>query len=1523
MKKKALRKEFRTEIRKSLNRFLSILFIVALGVMIFAGVHASAPDMRATGDYYFDLTNLMDLRVISTLGITEDDLKSIGEIEGIQSVYGSYMEDVYCQEADSQEVLHFEAILEDMNELTVEEGRLPEKAGECFLDSEYAREFGYAVGDTLEIQVDSEDDSTLIRRSYTISGYGYSPNYISFVRGSTTLGTGSLSGFVYVLPGEFDCEVYSVAYMHVAGAKEQMEFTDGYDELVDAVYDRLEGIADARCEIRYNEIMEEAQSELDEAKQEVADGKQELEDAKQELADGKAEAESELAEAESELLDGEQQLADGKQELEDAKQELADGQQELADGEREIEENAQTLADARSQIADARKKLTDGEAEYKAGLKEYNASTPGAKAELEAAQQQIDDGQAQLDAGWVTYNENLAAIESGETQLAAAEEQLKAGQAAYDASYAGAKAELDAGLAEYEAGMTQITEGKAACEAGAAQLAQQQTEYEAGRAQLDAAWSSYKEGKAQVDAGLAQIAQAETQAASLKTAYEAAQQSVDSLSAEVETLETQIASLPGEIIALKADLAELESQRATAVSDKSAAEQTVTEKASDIQAKNDKIAENEVSIASAQSILDKADATADEKAAAQTQIKNLTEENEALQADVANLEEEKSQAQAKADEAAQKISQADAAISEKNREITEKQEALVAAQNNLPVKEAELQTAQTTLASAKAAYEAAQQAVDSLSAQKAELQKASAELAATEQVLNEQEAEMTAGKAQLDAAQATLARKQAELTAGEAQLAAAKQQIDAGYAELEAAGQELEAGWSELNAKKQELAAGRAALEQAKSQMEASQSELNAAQAQVNSGYAELTKAEKQLKSARQELDLGWAQLNASQAQISDGERQLADGRSQLAEARAEIADGLKQIEDAEKEIAENETKIKDGWEDYEEGKKEAEEEIAEGEQKIKDAEEELLEAEEKIRDAEEELADIKFPKWYVDDRSVLKEHTGFGENAERLTNIAQVFPLLFFLVAALISLTTMTRMVEEERTQIGTLKALGYSKMDIAGKYLKYAFFATVGGSLLGILIGEKFLPWVIIKAYGTMYVYLPKIIMPYHWSFGLAATAIALVCTIGATTSACYRALQTVPAQLMRPPAPKVGKRVLLEYIPFIWRNLSFSWKSTIRNLMRYKKRCLMTLIGIGGCMGLLLVGYGLRDSIMDIAVLQFDELQKYDAMVVLDTDADDKEIENALTAVQEDTRITQQKRFYMQREKVQNIEGKAGKEWSVYLYVTEDIEEISEFFCFRDRETHEEYTLTDEGAIITEKIAKEFDLQPGDTITLKREDGDPVTIPISAVCENYLSHYMYLTPTLYEQVYGEEPEYNSLFFMSEESQEMIEEIGASLLENDAVLNITYTRTMAASVDDMLGALNSVMLVFIGAAGALAFVVLYNLNNININERRRELATLKVLGFFDGEVGAYVYRENVILTVVGAFLGCFIGKVLHMFIIITVEVDSCMFGRNIKPMSFVIGTLFTFAFSIIVNWVMYFKLKKIDMVESLKSIE
>lgn len=1544
MKKHALKKEFHREIRKSLNRFLSIFLIVALGVAFFSGIQAAAPDMRLTADFYYDDSNLMDLRVISTLGLTADDLESLREVDGVTDVEGCYMEDVYCEEGEVLKVLHVESLPESMNQVTAAAGRLPDKAGECFLDEAFATENGYEPGDRITFLVDSEEDSSLKHRSFTVAGYGYSPTYISFERGTTTLGTGSLAGFVYVVPEEFDAEVYSVAYLGIDAAKAETVYTDAYDAVIEEITDRVEMIADARCEVRYAQVQSEAQEKLDDARSDLADGKQELADAKEELAEKESEAESELAQAESELVEGESELADGRKKLEDAEKEIEDGEQELADGEQELADNEKTLSDARGEVDSAREKLNSGESEYQNGLREYQDSSSSATAELVSAQKQIDEGKKQLEAGWKEYREQLAVLEDGQKQLEDAEKKLTDGQKSYDDAYAGTKKQLDDGMAQYELGKKQIEEGRTALAQGEQQLSKRQKEYEAGLAQYEAGKKQYEAGLVQLSEGKGQLEEAQKQIAELEAGYQQVQKQSDGLWEQYGDAQGQVVSLRAAYDAENGRYQEIEAAYLSSQAEAAAfrdQERSARQACEEAQANRD--------AASAQKSLKEGVKTEKdaEYAGLLSQIE-LTEDEE---------EKQKLQAQAAAllgelDVLAGEISALDAQISQWSSEASAKEQAAQDAQaaaleieNRLPEQKLAVDEAASGLASSLAAAEqaeaaaaqlltAAQQASGiaaglksqldaanaALSSERTKLEEAEAQLTSSKQVLDSTQEELAAGKAQLDGARQQLSEKRAELASGEAQLRISKEQLDAGYQALSDAKNELDAGWKELNAKKKELASGKKQLAEGKKKLEASQRQLTLSQEQVDNGNRELAAARRKLTSARQELDLGWAELLAAQDQLSDGEGQLEDGRKQLSDARKELSDAIEKLADGKQELANNEKKIKDGWTEYEDGKKEAEKKIAEAKQEIADAEKELADAEKEIADAEKEIADIRFPKWYVQDRSSLPENSGFGENAERIGNIAKVFPVLFFLVAALISLTTMTRMVEEERTQIGTLKALGYSRKDIASKYLKYAFLATVGGSLFGILTGEKLLPWIIVNAYGIIYTYLPKILIPYNWEFGAIASAAALFCTLGATLSSCYRELQTVPAQLMRPPAPKDGKRVLLEHIPFLWRRISFTWKSTIRNLMRYKKRFLMTVIGIGGCMGLLLVGFGLSDSIMDIGRVQYQELQLYDAIAVVDTDASAGERETVSKTIQEDARISVSGNYYMQREELQT-DGK--KKWAAYIYVPEDTDTLKDFFCFRRRGTQETYELTDEGAIITEKLADEVGIREGDTVLVKREDGDPVEIPVSHICENYLYHYIYLTPALYEQVYGEEPEYNSIFFRSTESQEVIEDIGQSLLAQDGVLNITYTRTMAGQIDSMLGALDLVLVVLIVSAGLLAFVVLYNLNNININERRRELATLKVLGFYNGEVGAYVYRENVLLTIIGAALGIFIGKFLHMFVITTVEVDTCMFARTIKPESYVIGTLFTFGFSIIVNFVMYFKLKKIDMVESLKTVE
>lgn len=1023
--KKALRKDFYMEIKGSLGRFLSLFFIVAIGVAFFSGIRSAEPDMRYSADQYFDENNLMDIKVVSTLGLTKGDAQALKEVKGVERVEVGYSMDALCALDDSQKVVHIFSILPTMNKLRVSEGRLPQSEDECFVDQDFLQSGGYQVGDEVTFSSGTDEDilDTLKTNTYKIVGAGSSPCYISFQRGSSTIGTGTVSGFVAVSESAFDMDVYTEIYASVQGAKELTAFTKDYEGQVETVMDRIEEIKIKRQEVRYNDIVEEANEEL--------------EDAKQELADAKQEAEEKLGDAKTKLDDGQRQLADGKAELEKARETLQNSERELNDQQAALDQKREEL---------------------NAGIEELNTKI----AELNAVKEQY-------------------------TALA-------------------------------ESGM-------------------------ADRAALEMMYAQIMEGDSQIAAAGAQ-------------------------------------------------------------------------------------------------------------------------------------------------------------------------------------------------------------------------------------------------------------------------------------------------------------------MEEAKAQLASGQEQING----------------------------GWEQFNQ----------------------------GIDEFNSAQEEIAENEQKLLDAQTEYNDAKTEAEEKIADGEAKIKDA--------------EDEISKIEHATWYIYDRDTLPDYTGYGENADRMRAIGRVFPALFFLVAALISLTTMTRMVEEQRTQIGTIKALGYKRHSIAGKYLGYALLATISGSLFGVLTGEKILPYIIIYAYGIMYQHMETIVVPYNLFYAVYATSLAVVCSLGATVFSCYKEMRTQAAQLMRPPAPKKGKRVFLEKIPFLWKHLSFIWKATVRNLIRYKKRFFMTVFGIGGCMALLLVGFGLKDSIFDIAVLQYDKIQLYDAMVILNDDASQEEKDEVYDVIAKDDKVDGATEVLTELVTIK----KGGEEKEVFLNVPSDLSEIGQFLVFEDRVTQETYELNDEGVILTEKMAKMLDAKRGDTIYIKDDIKGELEVVIEEICENYMSHYVYMTPALYEKIYEKEPKFNSIYFRQQNfNKAELEELGEHALTYEGALSISYTSEVEGQLDDMLGSLNIVLVVLVISAGMLAFVVLYNLNNINITERKRELATIKVLGFYDKEVSAYVYRENIVLTLIGCLAGVVLGKFLHQFVIVTVEIESAMFGRNIDISSFVYSCFITIGFSLFVNWVMYYKLKKIDMVESLKSVE
>ena len=1109
MKKRALRKEFYMEIRKTLNRFLSILLINALGVAFFAGVRASKPDMQISADAFYDESNLMDIRVVSTLGMTEEDAEAIEAVEGVKEVMPFYSVDMFGRLPDRQLNLQVMSLPDKMNRIHVREGRLPESRNECLVDYKLLTSGLCELGEELTLVSGTEDETSEIvnQETFTIVGAGTTSYYMSLDRGTTSIGSGSLDGFLVVLPEVFEQDYYTQICVTAEGAYELTCYTEEYDSLVDELVERIEEIEKERCEIRYVQVQEEGQEKIADAEAEVADGEKKLADAGAELEDARVK-------------------------LADAEEKLADGRKELADGEAEFAEKEQELLDAKQEVAD----------------------------------------------GWKELNE--------------------------------AKEELVKATFEIQRGYEQ-----------------------------------YEKGKAEIDAGYAQLAPYEEQLAQIESRLEQVQKALD------------------------------------------------------------------------------------------------------------------------------EIAQADNA--------------------GIPVDE-------------------------------------------------QQRAELEGTKIQLLSAKEQLAPVVEEN----------KTKLDAGAAALAAGKRELDAGSD-----------------------------------QVDEGNREAYYAEQDLREAEEE--------------IADGEIKLEDGRAELADARQTLKDAEKELADAKAEFADGE---------------------AEYEKALAENEETLADAKVKIADAKKELADLKEPEWYVLDRQYIQTYVEYGNDADRIGAIGEVFPAIFFLVAALVSLTTMTRMVEEQRTQIGTLKALGYGKGAIASKYIFYALLSSLLGSLLGLAAGQKILPTVIISAYQILYNNLPETLTPLSLEYSLTAAGVAVLCTTFAALAACYKELNAVPANLMRPAAPKSGKRVFLERVGFLWKRLTFSQKAAIRNLVRYKKRFFMTIFGIGGCMALLLVGFGLKDSILHIGNGQFGDVFAYDGAVGIDKDADAKERLELEEQIKGDERLT----HYMETLEIAVDVEADGAPRSAYLIVPGDVEELDHYIHLQNRETREHYTLDEEGVIMSEKLATLLGVSEGDTVTLKEDETKAVEARVAHITEQYFMHYVYMSEELYESLYGEEPDWNQWFIKTrQQDEEFEEELRTDYIQYEAVSDVDFISGTAQRVADMLRSMDLIIYVLVIAAGLLAFVVLYNLNNININERRRELATLKVLGFFDPEVSAYVNRENVLLTVIGTGVGVFLGILLHQFVIKTAEIDMLMFGRTIAPKSYVYSVLLTFVFSALVNGAMFFKLRKIDMVESLKSVE
>lgn len=858
---------------------------------------------------------------------------------------------------------------------------------------------------------------------------------------------------------------------------------------------------------------------------------------------------------------------------------------------------------------------------------------------------------------------------------------------------------------------------------------------------------------------------------------------------------------------------------------------------------------------------------------------------------------------------------------------------------------------------------------------KKELEDAKREIEDGEQKLKDAEKELADSLKELDEAQIEINFKREEIERGReeinnawSEISSAETQIDAQYAMLDAQERDLDLMAAAVGENDPAVIQGRAAIAAGRAQLDAARSSVSSGYSQIYTAEDKLNEGEKQLDEAQEKLndgrkkyeegvveynksvlDLekgkmdylrGWAKYEDGVIKYNDGLEKYNDGYAKYEEGLAEYEDGLTEFNEGEQKFLDGERKYLDGVREFNEKKAEYEDgvrdyeqglvDLADAKQKYADGlveyadgvatfEREIADAEQELSDAREKISDAGKAEWYVFDRDDNPGYAEYESNAERINRISMVFPIFFLLVAGLVCLTTMSRMVEEQRTQIGTIKAMGYSNGAVMRHYMLYAVSGAVVGGTIGAFGGCVLFPGVITYAYSMMYniTDIHYLFEPGNMLFSIGSMVAAIAVTVALS---CGKALKESPASLMRPKAPKAGKRVLIERIPLLWDHMGFFAKVSGRNIFRYKRRMFMTVVGIAGCTALSLTGLGLKNSISDIVDLQYNKIYQYSGYLAYDEDSkpsEVKSIEKTLLDYDPDTKYTNA----LIKQHTVSFDGN-----NVQCYVTcvEDAELFEQFIDLHERVSGEKLSLSG-GVIITEKAAKLLGAAKGDSITVQVSDGVTADVVISGVTEHYTSHYLYMSEDAYSKAFNRSPKYNLIYFDNGISRDtdVQDAFCAKVLENDNVLGLIMNASSLSSINDTLKIMDLVTIVLIVSAAALAFVVLYNLTNVNITERIREIATLKVLGFYDMEVSNYIFRENIILSIMGGVVGLGLGQALCMFVVTTAEIDEMMFGRSIHLPSYFLALIITIAFSLIVNLIMTRVLKQISMVESLKSVE
>lgn len=1499
---KASTKDILREIKKSGMRFFYISAIIALGVAFFCGIKATSPSMIETAVEYFDSYALSDFRVLSTYGFRDQDIQTLAQVDGVEEAVGGYSMDVLMNIEDEKEVVKILSLPDPggLNQPILVDGRFPETISECVVETTQAHLKNTAIGDTITVLDESQTEDTLSHlrsRDFTIVGYVQTPQYISLERGNTTISDGTIDGYMFVTKDTFDYERFTEAYIYTdVSAEGTHPYSDEYSEAQELMISRLETTGEEILDDNITDIRSDAQKEIDDAQKTLDDSRKDFEiqiaSAYQEIQDGQAQLNEGYAQYQTGLREFNSQMAQAQAQLSDSQSQLDSGYAAYEVGRAQL---ASEILNGQNKLLEARNQIEQGYLSYNQGIAEFNNRINQAELELAQAQNQIEEG-------YVEYNKNKALYDAQKPILL---QQFEESQK-----------EIDQGLSEYQYQYS-IFESK---------ISQAQAElnksWDVYNTELDKYNANYSEYTDSVKSLKSQIASLEEQIKEIESSQENiaeekrlkrqyyedlnAQFDLDrgQLETDMNTAQVKVQESESAVAEALIQLEPVRNEYQNLVAEKRNIEEEYTHNENSIQSQKYELSETNYRIAAIDQNLNEAEETETllyEQGLLKTQSLKLEDSITQLNSSKAIIGDRLSAQQSRIDEVQNRM----APLEENYNLLINKK---VESQGQLDQARTIFNQREREVADALSALEVSQRAQNDAEAKlkelKAQLSQAKAQLSYLEDVAGPQ---LEAAKSELDGSYQKLKASQTELDqqreAGETELLQvysklqqAQEQLDKGREELESQGAQLENVLKTLKQSEIDLENGKKLLEE---QKVSGQQELNEALSTLKASELELIMGEADLEKGRVE---GENQLNEAYQQLLAGQQALDAGRAEL---QAQRAAAQSQLDSALSTLEVSQEQLDAG--------------IAEFETQKADGEQQLAEAQDEINSGIQEINDLDRGKWYVYSRDDNPGYSGYQEDAERIDNVGNVFPLFFFLVAALVAFTTMTRMVEEERTQIGTLYALGYSRAQIIKKYVVYSGTAALIGATLGWIVGVTVLPLLIFTAYSILY-QMPDFVLEIPWNIVIISYFVALFCTVGAAVIIALMELRSVPAELMRPKAPKPGKRILLERMPFIWNRLSFITKVSLRNIFRYKARFFMTVIGIAGCTALILAGFGLHDAIFAIIPNQFGTIFKYDqTLIVKDNDTDIvQKVENVL----KDERVSGALAADQKSITVSTDQGTL----NAYLIIPKDTQDLEDYIGLHERlEPEKPLTLTDNGVIVSEKLATNYGASPGGSINLNI-DNEKYTVPVTNQTENYLQNYIYMTPAEYESLTGKAPDYTVIFVnfkddVTEEADQ--QQFAADMIDTGDYTSAINVAMTIENADKTMQSLNVLVIVMIVSAGMLAFIVLNNLTNINISERIREIATLKVLGFRSGETNNYIFRENIVLSLFGIVLGIILGVLLLKFIIFTVELDIIMFGREIKPLSYLYAIILTIGFTIIVNFSTIPTMKRVNMVEALKDID